>query len=147
LIDTLIKTPTIRRFMDDWRCRLRGRQLPARSDFDILDLKYVIGNLNLFDVLYDPLRFRYRVHGSNAVSIIGCDMTGKTVDDHSDIKYRELMTAGLTRVITTRTVYLEERNGLINHRQVNFEILLLPLSNDGIIIDKIFAAYGLLDGK
>ena len=61
-----IVSPVLQRLYQDWRNRLHGREMPARRDFDVLDLDYVLGDLNLIDVEHAPLRFRFRVHGTNA---------------------------------------------------------------------------------
>jgi len=65
--DLCIECPKLRRLHQDLQDRRRGREMPSRKDFDVLDFAYILGDLNLFDVLYEPLRFRFRVHGSNAV--------------------------------------------------------------------------------
>jgi len=33
--------------------RTRGREMPSRKDFDVLDLAYVLGDLNFLNVLYE----------------------------------------------------------------------------------------------
>jgi hypothetical protein len=62
IADLKIVSPTLQRVHRNWQNRRNGRILPACSSFDVLDLKYLIGNLNLLDVLHDLLRFHYRVH-------------------------------------------------------------------------------------
>src|SRR4051794_23492799 len=41
-----IESATLRRLYADWDARRRGRKLPARADFDPLELKYILGNLS-----------------------------------------------------------------------------------------------------
>lgn len=45
-----IHSPALLRLYEEWHYRLCGRDMPARSDFDVLDLTYVLGDLNLFGV-------------------------------------------------------------------------------------------------
>jgi hypothetical protein len=85
-----IESPKLQRLHQDWLDRRRGRTMPSRRDFDVLDFTYILGDLNLLDVLCDPLRFRFRVHSTNAVDRLGFDLTGKTVDDYPDPEYRDM---------------------------------------------------------
>lgn len=52
-----------------------------RADFDPIDVPRLLPNLWLFDVLRDPLDFRYRVVGTNIVASMNFDPTGKTLSD------------------------------------------------------------------
>ena len=79
-----LHAPQSRRLYDDWETRRHGRLFPARADFDPLELRYIIGNLSLLDVLRDPLRFRYRVHSTNMAQFLGFDLTGKEIDAAPD---------------------------------------------------------------
>src|SRR5690349_9499177 len=98
-----IDSPILRRVHCDWMQRRRGGNLPARQDFDVSDLRYILGNLNLIDVLRDPLRFRYRVHGSNCASLLGYDMTRKLTDDYPDPSYRDRVRRNMQAVVDSRT--------------------------------------------
>lgn len=71
-----LESATLRRLYGDWEKRRGERTMPARADFDVIDFKYMLGNLNLLDVLREPLRFRFRVHASNAVARLGYDLAG-----------------------------------------------------------------------
>jgi hypothetical protein len=71
-----------------WRARKGDRRFPARSDIDPLDFGYVLGNVILFDVMRNPLRFRVRVHGTEMVRRAGYDLTGKFLDDLPITDYR-----------------------------------------------------------
>src|SRR5579885_2176177 len=42
-----------------WDAKRQGRPYPARRDIDPLDFPYVLGQMMLIDVAYDPLRFRF----------------------------------------------------------------------------------------
>ncbi len=50
-----------------------------RADFDPVDMPRLLAHLWLFDVLRDPLDFRYRVVGTNIVASMNADPTGKTL--------------------------------------------------------------------
>lgn len=132
-----IRSPALQRLHDDWVYRCRGRRFPSRADFDVLDLRYVIGNLVLVDVSYDPLRFRFRLHGSRIGQRVGYDMTGKDVD---------ALPPGLSALAKTHFIAVVEARAprvQIRERQladdaiVDSEVLVLPLSRDGECIDML----------
>lgn len=134
---TAIRTPLLQRLYDDWERRRRGREFPARADFDVLDMKYAMGNLTIVEVAYDPLRFRFRLHGTRISQRVGYDMTGKGLE--------ELPPALSPMVRRHFTAVIEERRPLaeVRERQVadegvlDSEVLALPLSRDGRIIDML----------
>ncbi|HXP32118.1 MAG TPA: PAS domain-containing protein [Stellaceae bacterium] len=55
--------------------------LPGRQHFDPLAIPRLLRWLWLLDVQRDPLRFRYRLFGTEQVLIIGRDLTGKWIDE------------------------------------------------------------------
>jgi hypothetical protein len=50
----------------------------------------VLGNVVLIDVLYQPLRFCYRLVSVNLVQRDDFDMTGKMVDELPESQFRHL---------------------------------------------------------
>src|SRR3954469_19912113 len=58
-----------------WEGRRKEGALPARSDFDPLDLKQFLGRIVLFDALENPRRFRLRLVGTDWVNRFGLDPT------------------------------------------------------------------------
>ena len=137
-----IKGQQLLRLHGDWDQRRRGREFPARADFDPLDLKYILGDLSLVDVLRDPLRFRFRLHASNVVDRGGIDMTGRLVDEMPDERRRNNTLRHYTKVVTERQpsiVYL--RNEYTDLRSWHCEVLVLPLATDGTTIDMLMAAF------
>ena len=133
-----IRIPTLQRLYRDWESRRHGRDFPARGDFDVLELKYVIGQLALLDVGYDPIRFRFRLHGTGISQRVGYEMTGKDVDDLPLPAVRSLVRRHYTAVIEQRVplVELRERH-TVDDRVVGNELLVLPLSRDGTTIDML----------
>jgi hypothetical protein len=62
------------------RCRA-GRDMPARADFDPLQIPHVMRFLSLIDILPAAPRFRYRLIGTGIVEYFGRDATGLFVDE------------------------------------------------------------------
>ena len=133
-----IKSPLLQRLHQDWESRRRGRQMPARADFDPVDLKYVLGYLSLIDVQRDPLRFRFRIHASNIAGRVGFDLTGKDVDAIADVHYRKLVRAHYIAVVEQRRPVVEFRDRVMTDNVcLHCEVLALPLANDGETVDRI----------
>ncbi|MDE1930501.1 MAG: PAS domain-containing protein [Alphaproteobacteria bacterium] len=133
-----IKSPLLQRLHQDWESRRRGRQMPARADFDPVDLKYVLGYLSLIDVQRDPLRFRFRIHASNIAGRVGFDLTGKDVDAIADVHYRKLVRAHYIAVVEQRRPVVEFRDRVVTDNTcLHCEVLALPLADDGETVDRI----------
>lgn len=137
-----LKTPVLRQLYRDWEERRRGRELPARADFDPLDLKYCIGNLSLIDVAYNPLRFRFRLHASTVSQSMGFDLTGKSLDAMPDAEYRRIVAEHYGEVLATRRPVAKYRDREMTDQHIwNCEVLVLPLSSDGKTIDMLMSGF------
>jgi hypothetical protein len=130
-----------RRLYDDWKARRRGRVFPARADFDPLELRYIIGNLSLLDVLREPVRFRYRVHSTNMTQWLGFDLTGKEIDASPNPERGAAIKDHFAAVVERGEPIARLHEWLGgNHRRLKHEALVLPLSRDGATIDMIMSA-------
>ena len=135
-----IKSPSLQRLYQDWKERQRGRAFPARADFDVLDLGYIIGNLSLLDVRYDPLRFRFRLHASGVTERVGYEMTGKFVDELPTREMREMVRRHYEAVVERRAPIVEVRaRQIVDDRMLPCEVLALPLAADGSTIDMLMS--------
>ena len=56
--------PLLQRLYSYWLARKGERRFPERGDIDPLDFPYLLGNILLIDMVRNPLRFRFRVHGT-----------------------------------------------------------------------------------
>ena len=59
--------------------------LPDHAFIDPLHLRFIIGSLLLFEVQPEPLRFRYRLVGTDVVDHLGLELTGLWLDEHPDV--------------------------------------------------------------
>jgi hypothetical protein len=129
-----IETPALRWLFTYWDGLRRGREFPARRDIDPLDFAYALGHVMLLDVLYDPLRFRFRLHGTDLVLRAGYDMTGKMADELPNEKNRAVLVKRCRSVVEMREPLVAVDARLVSGRMVGFEVLWLPLSDDGTTI-------------
>jgi hypothetical protein len=135
----------LRRLYEFWKERRGTRMAPARAEFDPLALRYVLGNLLLVDVLRDPLRFRYRLCGTNIVARVGFDLTGRFVDEHPEPQFRDFALGRYRKVVEFAAPLHDLRNQVFDQRTRRYEVLMLPLSSDGSSIDMVLVAMKYFD--
>lgn len=140
-----IEDERLRRLYRYWDEKRQGRRFPARRDIDPLDFPYVLGQMMLIDVSYDPLQFRFRLYGTELVDRMGFDMTGRTLDKHPLPEFRDFLERGWREVLDTGAPAHVFFNRLVDDRQRRFESLRLPLSADGQKIDIIMVTAVLTD--
>lgn len=81
----------LERLFLDWQKARIAEGLPPREFIDPSRLVYLLGSLLVFEVHEAPLRFRYRLIGTNVVDRIGVELTGRWLDQHPDVERREFI--------------------------------------------------------
>lgn len=136
----LIKAAPLRYLYRDWGAHRAGRPFPARADFDPLELRYILGNLSLVDVLRDPLRFIFRLHASENAMHLGADLTGKELAEMPVWADPTSVRIQYEHVVAARTPKAQRRVGThADGITWEYEVLVLPLSTDGETIDMLMA--------
>jgi hypothetical protein len=144
--DMKIRAPKLRRLYQDWERRRNGRPFPARAAFDPSDLVYILGDLSLIDVIRDGSRldFCFRLYGSSLTDHFGRELTGKSVDDIRSPEQAKLARAHFEEVVAAAVpvAYLRNRYFFDCDDNHDCEVLVLPLSSDGMTIDMLMSAFG-----
>src|SRR5258708_6230838 len=142
-----LEAPSLQQLQRDWN-RWRGTQeFPARRQFEAFDLKYILGNLSLVDVLHDPRRYRYRIYGSNFSARVGFDMTGKFLDDLPDHEHRTMARLHFDQAVDERRPVVKQHEHWFSDRRLwNCEILVLPLADDGTTINMMMVGVEWVEG-
>lgn len=121
-----------------WDGKRRGRALPSRADLDPLEMKAWLPGIILVDVQQQPRKLIYRVVGSRSVDLRRADVTGKTVEEgfHGPTLAEVLENY---RLVVDDHVLVYDCDGTISHSGLirASETLMLPLSSDGKIVDKV----------
>lgn len=121
-----------------WDEKKAGRALPLRKDVDPLELKELLGSLNVIECLPDLTDFRYRLIGTRIAEAYGRDSTGKTVRELytvSDPEYCDFL-IGVYRAVATQQVIGRITATLrpVNRAYRYADSLLLPLDRgDGSV--------------
>jgi hypothetical protein len=132
-----IKDDRLRRLLDYWEQKRAGRRFPARADIDPLDFSYAMGWITLVEVERAPLRFRFRLHGSELFAKYKYDLTGTYLEEHPMPEFA----AYCDRVWRDTVERREPTHGfydqIVDGRARKFEVLRLPLAADGETIDML----------
>lgn len=88
-------------------------------------------------MLRDPLRFRYRLMGSNLTRLSGMELTGKMLDEHPDPTFRRIAIGHYSDVARTAQPFATRHDMLMDGRRRRYDLLLLPLASDGATVDMI----------
>jgi len=122
--------PALQQLHAYWESR-RGadRPYPARDQIDPLDLRFILGSLILLDVEPQPLRYRYRLFGSDIARRQGFDMTGKYLDQHPWPELAAMARETYGQVLASGKPSLIRRHGLIDDQYVDHVSLILPLGH------------------
>jgi hypothetical protein len=125
---------------EHWLSKRRGRQMPARGDLIIAELKQHLGWISLLDVLPGEDDFRYRLVGTRITLYFSADATGKTVREAFRLapEAQEIMVALLRQTVQTKTpIRTFGSLAWLGRDLEDFESLFLPLSDDGKTVNCI----------
>lgn len=129
----------LRRFYSYWDGRRGRRAMPARRDFDPVDIPWMLGFVTLHEVLPGG-DFLFRVDATNTASMFGIDMTGRTLAEYPVVSVREMIRRALTIVAETGRPLRSDLDYDSAHSHWRYERLILPLSDDGERPNMLFSA-------
>jgi CheY-like chemotaxis protein len=114
-----------------WADKAEGRRMPDRKDLDPVEIKDLLPYLSIIELVGDERRCRYRLTGTRIVDALGCDPTGRFVDEVFDGADREFMGHLISEVtakaqpLYVASAFRSADNGLSTER------LLLPFTLGG----------------
>jgi hypothetical protein len=130
-----IQSDVLRRLLAHW-LHMRGRRrMPARADFDPLAVSYALGYISLIEVHHDPMRFRFRLDGTKQVELFGVDCTGRYLDEAMPADHAALAAASFSEAVQLRVPCYHRRHISFHERLIEYEVVILPFSNDGERVD------------
>lgn len=142
MTDPLLQTldSRLRRLYGYWNERRQGRAFPARRDLDPTDFAYILGHVLLIEALYDPLRFRFRLHGSELARRAGYDMTGKWADALPGDENRMVLLERCRSLVQERRPQMARMARVLDGDMYRYEVMWVPLSDDGDTINMLLGA-------
>lgn len=132
--------PLLRRLYQYWERERGSYPMPARESVDPIKMRYILGHVALIDVIADRPRFRIRLHGTELVSHLGSDLTGKAVEELPFVDLRRLALAWLNGVAERRTPHHEQIDQVVDGFARHFDALILPYSRHKTAVDLILLA-------
>lgn len=142
------RAPILQNLLAYWRSKCSGDgKLPRRADIDPLELRGLLPNIYLVDVLPDG-KFRVRLLGEAHIAVYGPGLVGRVIDDIFPPDSADLFNRLYAAVVRRRAPIINR--GQItwwsNREWMRFEGLHAPLAADGVTIDTIFGAGAFEDG-
>ena len=125
---------------NDWGSRRSDRLLPARTDIDPVELRFLFDHVIVLDVLREPLQFRVRIQGEALRSWIGGDLTGKTLDQPLPASFPPPVRDCLTIAVEAGVAQHWAKEPSPFRSPCPSEALFLPLAEDGVTVDAVLAA-------
>lgn len=140
-----IETPYLRRLFAYWQSKLRGRTFPSRRDLDPREFAFALGHVLLIDVLENPQRFRFRLHGSVLSFRARYDMTGRLVDELPNDENRAVLLQRCRKLVETRQPCFARSRRLVDGLMYGYEVVWMPLSSDGEKVDMLLGGLAYFD--
>jgi hypothetical protein len=114
-----------------------GGALPGRRHLDPIDIPELLPNIWMIDVQRPPLRFRFRLVGTEIVKFTGRDVTGRWLDEiYPDYEKTDAFRMHRDCAESGRPGY--RKSGVLSNPGRNYveaERLYLPLAEDGQEVD------------
>jgi hypothetical protein len=142
--------PLVLRLYDYWGSIAPPGRLPGRRDVVAEDIAPLWSRAWMLDVFREPLRYRYRLCGTEMVRSLGYEVTGAWLDEvhpaliaNPESRERFHFMAETGGATWRRGLPLWTRDP--KHRLI--ETCMVPLTSDGRIVDKMLAVSVLFDGE
>ncbi|WPZ33552.1 PAS domain-containing protein [Thalassobaculum sp. OXR-137] len=130
-------SPMLQGLLRTWRAKCREDALPARRDFDPLDMRDALGWLFVVQADPDIDDFRYTLIGTEITEQVGRDNTGRHVGEvfgQAGLElYREVRD-------TRQPVRVWGVVDWLDKEHKSYETLVLPLADDGHTVDRFIGA-------
>ena len=136
----LISDPLLRRLYQYWDRERGNHPMPTRDSVDPIKMRYILGHVALIDVGANGERFRIRLHGTELVSRLGSDLTGKTIEELPVSDLRRLALAWFTSVVKHRAPHHEQVDQIVDGLTRHFDALVLPYATQRAAVDLILLA-------
>jgi len=134
-----IRSPILRQGLAYWNDKRGERAMPARADLDPMEIIPILPHVILFDVLRDPLDFRYRLIGTVVEEHMSEPYTGRRFSEFEGQRASSRIWACCEHVLNekqplrTDIPYIGPKSNF-----TTIEDIMMPLSSDCETVDMIF---------
>src|SRR5688572_9060868 len=102
-----------------------------------MDFARALPRVMMVEVSYDPLEFRYRVAGTGLFAMHGQELTGKLARELDPPEFGAMIHRHYAEVIERRVPILHLIELTVDYLATSYARIILPLSSDGIVIDRL----------
>jgi hypothetical protein len=127
---------TLSDLLDFWHRKRAGRPMPARADIDVLELRPWLGYVHLVEVVEGGADFLHRIYGTEVAMAFGVDLTGKRLGA-VPAPARAAVGRSYTAACRSRAPLFLAEDPLLSSSLERVESLILPLSSDGLVVDRL----------
>ena len=136
---SLVKSGDLAKALSYWRSKSQTPSIPSRSQIDPLEMRQFLPKILMIDVESEG-EFTYRLCGTHVAEINGKDLTGQRASKASLGAASQHFIEVYQRAIRDRKPLLFTGQLWWQNRQwVGFEQIILPLSTDGLAVDKLMS--------
>ena len=144
--------PLLAELYSYWSARRRGRQVPARTDIDPVDIPQLLPHLTLTEMVPAEIargfRIRYRLAGTEIESHFGCPLTNRYLDELVAGPFVDFALDLHERGRTEKApIYTEVLFGSDGAAPLHVKRLMLPLSEDGESVNLMLAGMIFFDSN
>jgi len=136
------RSADLRRLLAYWQERCGAREFPRRADIDPVDFRFMLDRIALTEVHEAPRRYRLRLVGSYWYRLLGFEATGIWMHDWPHANQRKLTEDFYDALVDGRRPRFAQRDVIMDDQLLHYEIMLLPLSEDGSRISMIMTGIG-----
>jgi hypothetical protein len=133
-----LQHPKLQSLHDYWMAQHAGTPVPVSDVVDPDDLKPWLGNLLVMDVVEGD-NFIYSYYGKSFADAFQADMMGRSIELLPEAQ-RTVLQAEYDRVRRDRVPATRVYTADFDGQPATWERLVLPLSSDGEIVDKLLVA-------
>ncbi|MGQ9365450.1 PAS domain-containing protein [Azospirillum sp. ST 5-10] len=137
-LKTELATPALNRLLDFWLAKCSSGNPPVSSTISPSELRPWKDHIVIFEVIGED-DFVYSYYGRALAAAWGHSRLGHTLEALPEPQ-RVLLTAEYEAALRERLPLARVYTGNFDGRDRTFERLVLPLSSDGVAVDKLLVA-------
>lgn len=151
--------PDLQRLLAYWSAQRGERAFPRRQDIDPVDLAFMLNRIALTEIHdHGPRRlvsdtrpviadhpapfYRFRLVGTWWRDLIGVELTGSWAEDLPNRRVMELTVNFYRDMTALRQPLFAQRDAWLDERRYDYQIMIMPLSEDGQHISMIMTGIG-----
>ncbi|MEP6146454.1 MAG: PAS domain-containing protein [Nisaea sp.] len=144
---TVFDSPVVERLVSHWDTLRKDRMAPKRAEVDPLDLFEFLPNISMIKVIDEGSDFEFSLLGTGLAKLYGL-VTRKIVSqvDCAPETKDALLDALKLCVESKKPVHgLWDKARTLKLVEVNLEVALVPISEDGKLISRVLGYHAVLD--